>query len=120
MTSVTYSDVLQVARQLPLGEQAAIAEELLRNLRTALRGNAAQPVTEELSPLTGMSAEELETLAAAVVAPGHQQRLQELLEKNRRGSLAAQETVALDTLLAEADRVALLKARARYTLDKGV
>lgn len=109
MTSVTYSDVLQVARQLPLSEQAAIAEELLRNLRTALRGNAAQPVTDELSPLTGMSAEELEALAAAVVTPGHQQRLQELLEKNRR--------VALDALLAEADRVALLKARARYTLE---
>jgi len=59
MISVTHSDVLQVARQLPLSEQAAIAEELL--------------------------------------------------EKNRR--------VALDALLAEADRVALLKARARYTLE---
>jgi hypothetical protein len=116
MTTITYADVLQVARQLPLGEQAAVAEELMRNLRTALRGSSDRPVAEELSPLTGMSTEELEALAAAVVASGHQQQLEELLEKNRRGALTSAELTELDDLLAKADQVALLKARAKYTL----
>jgi hypothetical protein len=72
---------------------------------------------EELAPLTGMSVEELQVLAEAVVAPGHQQQLQALLEKNRNGTLSPEEQATLDKLPAEADQVALLKARALYTFQ---
>jgi len=57
-------------------------------------------------------------LAGVVLSPGCQQQLHELLEKDRQGTLTSEEEEqALDTLLAEADRVALLKARALYTLE---
>jgi hypothetical protein len=55
-------------------------------------------------------------LAEAILSPSHQQQLQTLLEKNRSDTLSPDEETILDTLLAEADQVALLKARARYTL----
>lgn len=116
MTVMPYSKVLEAARELPLNDQVELAEAVLRNLRSALRGKPAEPVEEELAPLTDMSAEELRVLAEAVVAPSHQQQLQVLLEKNRSGTLSADEELTLDTLLAEADQVALLKARALYTI----
>ncbi|MGB4802064.1 MAG: hypothetical protein WBV59_05380, partial [Anaerolineae bacterium] len=56
------------------------------------------------------------TLADAVVAPGRQTVLQALLEANRSGPLAPDQAARLDDLLAQTDEVALLKARARYTL----
>jgi hypothetical protein len=64
-----------------------------------------------------MSLGELRALADAVVAPGSQQRLHDLLEKNRNSNLSPEEEQILDALLDEADQVALLKARARYTLQ---
>jgi hypothetical protein len=72
---------------------------------------------EELTRLRGMSMEELRVLAEAVVAPSHQQRRQEFLEKNRSGTLSLEEEAPLDGLLAEADQVAFLKARALYTFQ---
>jgi hypothetical protein len=68
--------------------------------------------------MVGMREEELKVLAEAVLSPGCQQHLQELLEKNRAGTLSPEEEVILDDLLAEADQVALLKARALYTLKQ--
>jgi len=68
-----------------------------------------------------MSEEELRVLAEALLSPGRQQHLQALLAKNRTGTLSADEEVLLNDLLAEADQVALLKARALYTLkERGV
>jgi hypothetical protein len=117
MTVMTYSDMLKAARQLPLSDQVEMAEALLRNLRSALQSQSAEPAAEELIPLAGMSAGELRALAESVVAPGHQQQLETLLDKNRRGELSSDEQTRLDALLAEADQVALLKARACYTLE---
>jgi hypothetical protein len=57
------------------------------------------------------------THAEAVVAPDHQQQLEALLDKNRRGELSSEEQETLDELLTEVDQVALLKARARYTMS---
>lgn len=63
-----------------------------------------------------MSLAELQVLAEAAIAPAHQKALTRLLEKNRKDSLAPEEEAALDELLAQADQIGLLKARARYTL----
>lgn len=64
-----------------------------------------------------LSQAELRAFADATIAPGHQATLHELLEKNQRGALLVAEDAELDRLLEEVDQVALLKARARYTLS---
>lgn len=116
MSSMTYPEVLQVAQQLPPETQLELAETLLHNLRTLLSGRETPPNENELTPLVGLSPVELRTLAEAVVAADHQQQLQALLAKNREGRLTPEEEQILDRLLAEADQVALLKARALYTM----
>lgn len=63
-----------------------------------------------------MSLEELYVLAKSVLDPSRQQELQALLEKNREGTLSTDEEKTLDVILAETDQLALLKARAQYTL----
>jgi hypothetical protein len=70
-----------------------------------------------LACLTGLSESELKALAEAVASPERQQRIQALLAANREGALSAEQEAALDTLLDEVDQVALLKARALYTLQ---
>ncbi len=115
MTVVSYSEVLKAARQLPLEGQVEVAEALLRNLRFALRSKPTES-RGDLVPLSNMNLQELRALAEAVVAPDRQQQLGALLDKNRRGELSPEEQEALNELLAEVDQVALLKARARYTM----
>jgi hypothetical protein len=116
MAVTSYAEVLKAAQHLPLDDQVELAEALLRNLRSALPRELVRPAEKELALLGGMSVEELRVLAEAILSPSHQQQLQTLLEKNRSGTLSPDEETILDTLLAEADQVALLKARARYTL----
>ena len=116
MTLVSYSDVLKAANRLPPDAQAELAATLLRNLKSQPKAKKQTQATG-LEPLRGMSVAELSVLAEAVIAPGQQQTLHELLEKNRSGALTPHEETALDELLAQVDQVGLLKARARYTLD---
>ncbi len=116
MTVMSYSEVLKAARQLPLEGQVEVAEALLRNLRFALRSKRPES-RGELVPLANMNLQELQALAEAVVAPDRQQQLEALLDKNRRGELSPEEQEALDELLTGVDQVALLKARARYTMS---
>jgi hypothetical protein len=115
MTLMSYTEVLKAAQQLPLEDQAGVAEALLRNLRFALRSKPTETKVE-LAPLSNMNFQELRTLAEAIMAPDRQQQLQALLDKNRRDELFPEEQESLDELLAEVDQVALLKARARYTM----
>jgi hypothetical protein len=118
MTGETYQDVLATAKRMPPAAQAELVADILRNLQSWLRTgkNLEDGVTLEL--MTELSASELRVLADAVVAPGGQVRLQELLEKNRAGGLNVEEVAILDDLLAQVDQVALLKARAQYTLRR--
>ena len=116
MSVASYIDVFESARQLSLEEQIELAEALLHNLRSILQGGSDEATKEKLIPLAGMSMTELQALAQAVVAPERQEQLQTLLARNRNGELSADEQVMLDTLLVEVDQVALLKARALYTL----
>lgn len=67
--------------------------------------------------LTSLSVAELEALADGLLVPARQARLDELLAKNGEGSLAGDERRDLDRLLELADRLTLLKTRARYTLS---
>lgn len=117
MTAISYQEILASARRMPPGEQVELAAELLRGLRALPRSKPDPEQSPALQPLLGLSQSELRTLADAVVAPGRQATLRALLEANRNSPLAPDQTARLDALLAQADEVALLKARARYTLS---
>lgn len=110
MDQPSLSDVLTAARQLPAEARSELVQTLLHE-----GGGAAAP---SLEPLVGMSDTDLRALAGSVLASGHQRRLKNLLRKNREGNLDDRERRDLDRLIEESDRVALLKARAAYTLSR--
>lgn len=116
-TAMSLSEVMSVAQRLPLDAQVELAEALLRSLRTILRSSRPEAVEAELRPLGGMGEAELRVLADAVFAPDRQKELSDLLRKNREEKLTKDEEQRLDALLAEVDQIALLKARALYTLN---
>ena len=68
--------------------------------------------------LTGVSTDELEALAAGVLVPPAQARLDDLVEQSKSHRLSAEEEAELDDLLHKTDQLNLLKARARFTLDQ--
>ena len=68
--------------------------------------------------LTGLSEPELRVLAEGLLSPGRQERLSELLERNRKETLSSAEEEELDQLLAHVDSMNILKARALYTLEQ--
>jgi len=117
MTATTYRQVLTLAEQLPFNSQLELAEALLGNVRVMLSPPTAVERGNDLSPLLGMSESELEALAEAVVAPQRQQQIRSLLASNREGALNTEQEAALDSMIDQVDRVALLKARALYTLQ---
>jgi len=73
-------------------------------------------MNNESELLVGMSDDELEALADGKLAPSAQTRLDELLVRNGRNQLSADEQSELDGLLARVDQLTILKTRARYTL----
>ena len=115
MATVNLSDVLKIARQLPRRAQTELAETLLRESTDPFE--VPTPSNSGLEPLSGMSRPELQALAESVLAPGRQGRLKALLRKNKEGRLVNKEQPELDALLEESDRIALLKAKALYTLQ---
>jgi hypothetical protein len=68
--------------------------------------------------LTGVSIDELESLAAGVLVPKGQARLDQLLAGAKEHRLGAGEEAELDDLLHKIDQLNHLKARARYTLNQ--
>lgn len=75
-------------------------------------------MTNDLELLTGISIDELEALAAGVLVPKAQVRIDELLAGAKEHRLPADEEAELDDLLNKVDQLNLLKARARYTIDR--
>jgi hypothetical protein len=106
-------EILAAARLLPRKAQAALVETLLRD---AAAGEGAAPEPSGLLPLPGMSETELVALSRAVLAPGRQRRMKTLLQRNAAAAISDRDQQELDALLEEADRIAVLKARAMYTL----
>lgn len=77
------------------------------------RDEAADP---EL--LSGLSEAELRALAESKLAPEAQNRLRNLLAKQRDTALGDAESEELEHLTEQIDQLDLLKARARYTLER--
>jgi hypothetical protein len=91
--------------------------------RTAvvLKWEDYQSLRARISPdsdlLVGLSESELQALAEGMLSPSHQERLDELLQRNRKGALSDDEERELDQLLAHVDSMNILKARALRTLQ---
>lgn len=68
--------------------------------------------------LPGLSESELKVLAEGMLSSGRQERLSELLERNREETLSDTEQEELDQILAHIDSMNVLKARALYTLQQ--
>jgi hypothetical protein len=109
MVTLDFEQILAAARQLPKSSQAQLVSALLQE-----HGSAH---TLALEPLTGLSKAELCTLAASMLAPAHARRLAQLLRLNREKKLTRALQEELDALLAESDCIALVKAKANYTLS---
>jgi hypothetical protein len=109
MVTLDFEQILAAARQLSKSSQAQLIPALLQE---------NGPVhTLALEPLIGLSKAELCALAASVLAPAHARRLKQLLRLNREKKFTPVLQEELDALLAESDRIALVKAKANYTLS---
>jgi hypothetical protein len=109
MVTVDFQQILMAARQLPKLSQAKLVAALLQD-----QGSGD---TQGLEPLTGLSEAELCALAASILAPTHARRLKQLLRLHREKKLTRALQAELDSLLEESDRIALVKAKANYTLS---
>jgi hypothetical protein len=109
MVAVDFPHILRAARQLPKPSHAKPVSALLQ------AQGAAHPPT--LEPLTGLSAAELCALATSVLAPAPARRLKQLLRLHRQTKVTHALQAALEALLEDSDRIALVKAKAHYTLS---
>lgn len=113
MAQASLNDILKIAQQLSPEDRMELADALIHGSEPTSSDELAN---NNLLPLVGLTVDELQILAHSVVASEQQGKLKALLEKNRDETLSADEEATLAKLLAEADRLALLKARAMYTL----
>lgn len=117
MTVTNLEKVLREARRLPPRAKAELISALLEDAEDNSLSNELKKKDASPETLSGVSKGELEALANAILSPGRQQRLRTLLRKNKEGVIDEKETEELDAILEETDRLALLKARAQYTLQ---
>ena len=75
-------------------------------------------MNNEQELLTSVSLDELEALAAGVLIPTAQTRLDALIAAARSNQLTGNEAAELDDLLHKVDQLNLLKARAKYTIQQ--
>jgi len=68
--------------------------------------------------LVGLDESELRALAEGMLSPSRQERLTDLLQRNREGQLSKDEESELDQLLAHVDSMNTLQARALRTLQQ--
>ena len=83
---------------------------MLKDIPERLRKEIKLPL------LSGLNEQELDVLAKTSLSPSLNRRLKYLLKKNREGKLDERNSEELDTLLAESDKIALLKAKAQCKL----
>jgi len=93
-----------------------------RRTAVVLKWEDYQSLQARISPdpelLVGLDESELKALAEGMLSPGHQERLDQLLQRNRESNLSKDEESELDQLLAHVDSMNVLKARALHTLQR--
>jgi hypothetical protein len=78
----------------------------------------SNPLLTDRQCLVSLSRDELLALAHCKIYLPEQARLDELLAQNTEAKLSEVETAELDRILAQADHLMVLKARALYTLKR--
>jgi hypothetical protein len=76
-----------------------------------------QSQLKDTSFLRDLSKEQLEALASSQLTSNAQEDLYKLIEKKKERELSLEEAKQLDNFLKQIDQLALLKARAMYTLQ---
>ena len=93
-----------------------------RRTAVVLKWQDYQSLQARISPdpelLVGLDESELRALADGMLSPSHQERLTDLLQRNRESHLSKDEESELDQLLAHVDSMNILKARALRTLQQ--
>ena len=93
-----------------------------RRTAVVLKWEDYQSLQARMSPdpdmLVGLDKLELQALAEGMLSPSHQERLTDLLQRNREGHLNKTEESELDQLLVHVDSMNTLKARALRTLQR--
>jgi hypothetical protein len=91
-----------------------------RRTAVVLKWEDYQSLQARISPdpelLVGLTESELRALADGMLSPSHQERLADLLQRNRERNLSQAQQDELDQLLAHVDSMNVLKARALRTL----
>ena len=108
---MTYPELLQTTQRLPVESQL----QLIQTLFAGLTKERKQP---QLLPLFGLSVAELKVIALGQLSPPDAKRLHTLIEQEKQGQSTSPEIVELDERLEDLDQLALLKARALYTLHQ--
>ena len=78
----------------------------------------ANPLNLDAECLGGLNMDKLQALAQSQLATVSQTRLTELLARNAESQLSTNEVAELDYLIAQVDRLTILKTRSRYTLNR--
>jgi len=119
---VLQSDILAYESQKILNMPGS---QLLRNFKAfinkiqlATNYQLKNPLETDSECLIRLSRDDLEALAESMLSISKQKQLNDLLTRNTEAQLSTQEAESLDRLLAQIDRLAILKTRARYTLKK--
>jgi hypothetical protein len=118
MPIVNVEKVLREARKLPPRDQDELVKSIMSDMfYPSVKKRSRSAKKNALEILSGMSAGELKALANAILVPHRQRRLRSLLHKNKMQALNEKEFRELDQILEDCDRIALLKAKAEYTLS---
>ncbi len=112
----SWAEIHHATRQLP----PVMKIELVRALLSEIQPDATvnTKTAADVLLLTGLSNEELYTLTQMMLPDAQQDLLNQLLHKNHTEQLSTDENREIDELLAEVQRISLIKAKAIYTLQQ--
>ncbi|WP_200892564.1 hypothetical protein [Aliterella atlantica] len=97
---------------------ALLFKDFINKINLETNYQLKNPLEKDPECLIGLSRDELEALAESVLSTSQQEQLNSLLIQNSEGQLSAQETIVLDVILSQVDKLTILRTRARYTLKK--
>lgn len=116
MHSLTYES--QRILNIPGSQLSRNFKAFINKIQLETNYQLKNPLEKDSECLIGLSRDELEALAESMLSTSKQEQLNELLNRNTEAQLSTQETESLERLLAQIDRLTILKTRARYTLKK--
>jgi hypothetical protein len=111
-------DLHERVRRAAKGMNQSLEKALVNIVRAATPSleKVSAEYRADLKAMEDLGDEELWTILRSRSVPAKQRRLERLLDKNQRGSLTAQERIALAELRADSDRLMLERSYAALLL----